>query len=170
MPVDFLKKKCIQTISFLPGLFQSNACDTSTSALVACESCDIIKFVSGCHHHLFFKWTPSADPNSISWSVSAVRSCQTHHEASTGGGILAPEASLLIGGTTACYPRHPKVPGKGSSAGCPLPLLTTPYQPLAEVGKLREAVPQRAAEPKFHSCCHIVLVTLFCSPLQKRVK
>lgn len=29
---------------------------------------------------------------------------------------------------------------------------------------------QRPAEPKFHSCRHVVLVIFFCSPLQKRVK
>lgn len=137
---------------------RSGACDTRVSALAGCESFDIIKFVSGCRHHPFFKLAPRADPPSISWGASAVRSCRAQHEASMGDGILAPEACLLVRGTTARFPKCPKGPGKGRGASCPLSLLTAPCQPLAKVGKPKEVVPQRPAEPKFHSCRHIVLV------------
>lgn len=88
------------------------ACD-NISALVGCESFDTRKFVCGCHHHLFFKWTPSADLHSNSWCASARRSCQIQCEASTGAGILAPEDNLLVGGISACCPECPK-----SSCGC----------------------------------------------------
>lgn len=58
-------------------------------------------------------------------------------------------------------PKCPEVPGRGNGAGCPLPLFTVPCEPLAEAGKQTEAVPHKAAEPKYHSCCHIVLVILW---------
>lgn len=166
--MDFWKKKCIWTISFLPGPSQRGV-HVITSLLL---------------------WDASPlTPGSL--CVDAIITCflnELQVQICTAiAGVLLPggaarytvrpaqevaslpqKTTCLLEASLHAAPSSQKVPV--AVPGCPLPLLTTPCQPLAEAGKLREAVPWSTAEPGFHSCCRTVLVILLCSPLQKRVK